>query len=68
MSIEPIEMTQDSYLAMTESYNGLCLECGETREGGCEPDAEKYECYSCGAHAVMGAENAMMAGHIEIVD
>lgn len=37
-------------------YDGLCLDCGEWTSGGVEPDAENYECPSCGAHNVQGAE------------
>lgn len=38
---------------------GFCTECGAERDG-CEPDAEGYECYDCGEHTVMGAENILM--------
>jgi len=38
---------------------GFCTACGEERDG-CEPDAEGYECYSCGEMKVQGAENLMM--------
>ena len=38
---------------------GFCIECGEEREG-CEPDARKYECDSCGERAVYGAEELML--------
>lgn len=34
---------------------GFCTECGADRDG-VEPDAEGYECYDCGQHAVMGCE------------
>lgn len=34
---------------------GFCIACGADADG-CEPDAEKYECEECGAHAVYGAE------------
>ena len=33
---------------------GFCIKCGE-EQGGCEPDAEKYECESCGTPTVYGA-------------
>tara|TARA_R110001599_G_C11766069_1_gene610810 strand:+ start:126 stop:455 length:330 start_codon:yes stop_codon:yes gene_type:complete len=32
---------------------GFCYTCGEERDG-CEPDAIKYECPSCGASEVRG--------------
>jgi hypothetical protein len=40
---------------------GFCTECGEEADG-CEPDARNYECESCGAHAVFGAEELLIAG------
>jgi hypothetical protein len=39
---------------------GFCLICGCEAEG-CEPDARNYECESCGAPAVYGAEELLMA-------
>ena len=38
---------------------GICLACGEER-GGCEPDAEWYECECCGARMVFGAEELLI--------
>jgi hypothetical protein len=38
---------------------GFCLSCGFEQDG-CEPDARKYECESCGAHEVYGAEELLM--------
>lgn len=51
------EAVKDSMFGMGNP--GFCLECGAERDG-CEPDAENYECYECGAMAVMGAENIYM--------
>jgi hypothetical protein len=34
---------------------GFCVACGAEAEG-CEPDARRYECESCGKKAVYGAE------------
>ncbi len=42
-------------------YLGFCLACGNEQEG-CEPDAEKYECESCEAHEVYGAETVLIMG------
>lgn len=37
---------------------GFCLACGEEAEG-CEPDAEGYECETCGEAQVMGASELL---------
>ena len=39
--------------------DGFCIECGEC-QGGCEPDARKYTCESCGKRAVYGAEELLI--------
>ena len=39
---------------------GFCLACGAESEG-CEADAEQYECESCGAAAVYGAQEILLA-------
>jgi len=38
---------------------GFCVSCGVEQEG-CEPDAEKYECDTCGVNAVYGAEQLLL--------
>jgi len=38
---------------------GICTSCGEESDG-VEPDAEHYECESCGKHEVFGAEQLML--------
>ena len=43
-------------------HPGFCLKCGADHDA-CEPDAEGYECYECGADAVVGAETALMMGY-----
>ena len=40
---------------------GFCLACGAEASEGCEPDAQQYECESCGEHAVYGAEEILIA-------
>lgn len=38
---------------------GFCIACGEDASG-CEPDARKYPCESCGARAVYGAQELLI--------
>ena len=38
---------------------GFCLKCGEMAYG-VEPDARSYECESCGAEQVYGAEEILI--------
>lgn len=53
-------------LAMDDLGNrGICLACGN-EQGGCEPDARGYECESCGAHKVYGAEEVVMMGGFDV--
>jgi hypothetical protein len=61
-------MTADEYQDHVDSYDGICLACGEIKFGDCEPDAEEYECDACGEHAVRGIENALIAGDIEFIE
>ena len=60
MAIHP-SITLDSILAaVADDYIGICVRCGQEQEG-VEPDARKYECESCGANSVYGAEELLMA-------
>ena len=41
-----------------DDYTGICTSCG-AEQGGCEPDARKYECEACGMRTVYGAEELL---------
>jgi hypothetical protein len=58
-----LSMTSKEYRVRTEEYEGICLKCGESRYQ-CEPDAEQYECESCGKNTVYGIEQLMIMGRI----
>ena len=45
--------------AQSDDNRGFCVRCG-AEAYGVEPDARKYECESCGAHSVYGAEELVM--------
>ena len=55
---EIINAAKDSMFGL--GNEGFCVECGAGR-GGCEPDAQNYECENCGKRAVFGAEELMMS-------
>ena len=45
--------------AQDDDNSGFCLGCGE-QAFGVEPDARAYECESCGARRVYGAEELLI--------
>lgn len=62
-----MKLSEKEYLEHVDNYDGYCAQCDAmTREGETEPDAEEYECPECEADSCMGAENALIAGHLEI--
>lgn len=57
--------TESEYENAVENYGGYCTTCRKfTNTEGVEPDAENYECDVCENKTVMGAEQALMSGHI----
>lgn len=48
-------------MLLSENYDGFCIACGKT-QSGVEPDARCYECESCGAAKVYGAEQLVVMG------
>lgn len=63
MATRKVRPDPDAILRAVEEdgCTGFCIECGE-EQGGCEPDARKYRCESCGAFAVYGAEELVLMG------
>jgi hypothetical protein len=61
------QVSEVDYADATENYLGYCTECCEFTTSECEPDAEDYTCDSCEGNTVVGAENALIMGLIEIV-
>ena len=54
------KLTIDDIMEAVEADDnlGFCLACGE-QAYGVEPDARNYECESCGAMKVYGAEELL---------
>ena len=48
-----------------EGTLGICLACGAINDG-VEPDASDYECEHCHANEVMGIEDALIMGYVDL--
>ena len=66
MQRELFTISEAEYLRLRDEYGGICLACGELAEDGVEPDAEGYVCESCGEPRVVGIEQALLMGHLDI--
>lgn len=56
-----VKVTLDQVMEAVEADDnlGFCIACG-AEASGVEPDARNYECESCGAEKVFGAEELLM--------
>lgn len=61
-----IHITEGHYHELRDNYSGICTKCVTVKHGDCEPDAENYECESCGANKVQGIENLLVMGLLSI--
>lgn len=60
ISIDPDEILQ---AVMADEPIGWCLRCGESNFA--EPDASNILCETCGAYAVVGAMELLLAGYVD---
>jgi predicted RNA-binding Zn-ribbon protein involved in translation (DUF1610 family) len=63
-----VGVTEEDYMEMTESYMGFCPDCGDFTRDTTEPDAENYDCPDCEKNNVVGAEQALLLGLIDITE
>lgn len=59
-------VSKEEFEAHCEEYDGLCTACGAIQWGEVEPDAEGYQCDECNSESVMGFEQALLCGFVEI--
>jgi Zn finger protein HypA/HybF involved in hydrogenase expression len=61
-----IMIHEADYAEATDSYQGWCRHCKEFTRENTEPDAENYDCPVCEKKSVVGAEQALLLGLIEL--
>lgn len=62
-----MEISMEDYQEMVDSNMGYCTHCGDfTRDEFTEPDARDYPCPECGQNTVVGAEEALMMGLLDL--
>ena len=54
------------YQNAVDGSRGFCTVCRKFTREMTEPDAEHYDCPKCDGKTVMGAENALMVGEIDV--
>ncbi len=62
----PTLVSTADYEDATENYRGFCVRCKEFTRDNTEPDAHGYDCPACEQRSVVGAEDALMEGLIEL--
>jgi hypothetical protein len=63
-----IELSLEDIKELDDSYSGICLNCGATRWGSTEPDAENYPCEECGKNAVLGSHWLIFSSKVKIIE
>ena len=53
-----IKLSEEEYQDLCADNGGYCLKC-HSEAYGVEPDARRYECEKCGAHAVNDGSNSV---------
>jgi hypothetical protein len=56
----------DDYEQAARDYIGWCRTCRTFTRECTEPDADGYDCPCCGEFTVMGAEQALLEGEIDL--
>lgn len=64
----PVIVDEAEYAEAVDCCLGWCPGCAEFTRESTEPDADDYDCPKCNGRSVVGAENALLSGMIELED
>lgn len=62
------ELTEDEFHEFDEGGVGFCIACGEQADDHVEPDAVGYTCRACHRPQVMGTQELLLSGRIDVVE
>lgn len=63
-----MKLSEKDFRIHRGGYDGYCIHCDAiTRDGGTEPDAERYECPECEKMSCLGMDYALMGDHFEFI-
>lgn len=57
---------QRAFQTACDNYRGFCTKCQKFTRSETEPDAERYPCPKCKGQTVIGAEQALLCGELDI--
>jgi hypothetical protein len=61
-------ISASEYKEFCNDYMGFCTDCQDFTRECTEPDAEDYDCPECEQNTVVGTEQAMVLGLLDIED
>lgn len=61
------KVQEEDFIEAQDCNTGWCPECKDFTRDNTEPDADGYGCPICETSGVMGAEQALLVGAIELV-
>ena len=67
MKAKTLRLSAEEFESLNEEFAGVCRGCGALDEcAGIEPDGWGGKCPACGLHKVIGLEDGLICGIVEV--